>query len=132
MSARDTSFLSCLKKRDLLNDETADGTRLIREGERFLEQGLLMDALNLFRKASQAEGLKAILDRAVDEGDTFICASAASALGIDVSNETWSKTGQAALDAGKLMFALKAFKNASDEEMVEKVSERIRDNGLGI
>ena len=132
MPARDTSFLSCFKKRDLLNAETADETRLIREGDRFLEQGLLMDALTLFRKASQADGLKTILDRAVVEGDTFICESAASALGIDVTNETWLKTGQAALNAGKLLFALKAFNHASDPEMVEKVSALIRDNGFGV
>ncbi|MBI4774588.1 MAG: hypothetical protein HY788_10470 [Deltaproteobacteria bacterium] len=91
-----------------------------------------MDALNFFRKASHTDGLEAILGRAVQEGDAFICQSAASALGIEVSNETWKKTGQAALNSGKLMFALKAFKRASDDEMVQKVNELIRDNGFGV
>jgi len=91
-----------------------------------------MDALSFFRKASYTDGLKMILERAVQEGDTFICESAASALGVEISNETWMKTGQAALEAGKLRFALKAFQHASDEEMVARVNELIRDNGFGV
>jgi len=130
LATQNSKLVSCLRKRDLLNDPNGDENRLIREGERFLEEGFLMDALNCFSRARHTEGLEAVWSAAVESGDTFVCIAAGQILG-RTAPEVWRHVGEKALEAGKLFFARSAFEKAGDLRQVEEMTKRIQEGGFG-
>jgi hypothetical protein len=132
VAAARRKLLPCLAKRDLLNDSGAPSKVLIEEGEAFLQNEWLQDALELFGKAGYKEGIGRILDRAVEAGDFFLAKAAADRLGEPLAPAQWSTVGQKALEDGKVRFALNAFRQAEDAEGVKRAQELINHDGSGV
>jgi len=120
--------MSCLKKRDVLNDSEANTEVLIAEGENFWAAGYVQDALELFAKAGFEEGLKRILARSFDEGDFFIAEATVKALGQEIPAAKWVALGENASAEGKNYFALKAFAKADDMDRVERVRVQLKED----
>lgn len=120
-------LMSCLKKRDLINDEKVTPQVLIAEGEKFWEAGQVQDALDMFAKAEYTEGLEKILAWAIEEGDPFTAKGAAAKLGKQPSSSQWASIGKKAMDSKKYHFALDAFTLAGDEENAERARELVGD-----
>ena len=125
MARTRNKFMSCLRKRDVLNNSNADPETLIREAEIFWEAGYIQDALDFFAKAGYEAGLKRIMSQAVEEGDYFTAETAVKAGGQDLSSSEWSALGDKALEEGKYQFALKAFTRAGDVEKIEAARKYI-------
>ena len=64
--------LSCLIKRDLLNQPVASVENLLSWGQQYEEYGLLHDAVEFYEKAQAKEALFRLLEVAQEEGDTFL------------------------------------------------------------
>ncbi len=121
MAGSRDGLLTCLKKRDQLNDRNVNAQAMIAEGTKFLEAGNDTDAMEFFAKADYREGLERILDQSVEEGDAFAAKSAGRRLGRVLSREQWARLGNGALERGKYRFALEAFTEAGEEEKREHV-----------
>jgi hypothetical protein len=125
MARAHNKLMSCLKKRDVLNNSNADPEALIREAEMFLEAGYIQDALDFFAKAGFEAGIKRILAWAVEEGNFFTAETASKALGQDLPSSEWAALGDKALEKRKYHFALKAFTRAGDNEKIETTRKHI-------
>ncbi len=49
-------LLNCLKKRDLLNSDNVEPSKLVDLGKLYLQEDRLSDAIDLFEKAKYREG----------------------------------------------------------------------------
>jgi hypothetical protein len=120
-------LMSCLKKRDLLNDAEANAAILISEGEKFWKAGYIQDALEFFSKAGFETGIDQVISWAVEEGDFFVADSASKASGRDLGPSDWAALGEKAMKKGKYHFAFKAFTRAGDGEKSEAARKYIED-----
>jgi tetratricopeptide (TPR) repeat protein len=118
-------LLSCLKKRDLLNSDRVDPAQLRHLGTRYLEEGRISDAVDLFEKADDREALTSILARCLGEGDFFLYRRLSRVLGISPAAGDWTKLGDAALSLGKLHFARSAYREAGVSEKLVQVETLI-------
>jgi cytochrome c-type biogenesis protein CcmH/NrfG len=118
-------LLSCLRKRDLLNSDRTDPAQLGHLGTRYLEEGRISDALDLFEKAHDREGLTSLLTRCLAEGDFFLYRRVSRVLGISPAAGDWTKLGDAALSLGKLHFARSAYREAGAPEKLIQVETLI-------
>jgi hypothetical protein len=127
MTNSSKGLMSCLKKRDLLNNEKVTPQALIAEGEKFWEAGQVQDALEMYAKVEHTEGLEKILAWAIEEGDFFTAKGAAVKLGKQLSPSQWASLGKKAMDSKKYHFALDAFTMAGDQENAERAREHVGD-----
>lgn len=100
--------LSCLEKRDLLNDEAASAEVLRSWGEHYEETGSWYDAVDFYEKADAEEGLSRLLSKARDEGNAFLFRRIAHLLGIQPGSDEWAAVAKRAEELGKLAFAAEA------------------------
>ena len=114
-------LLSCLKKRDLLNSDKLDGSRLAALGEAYLQENRLSDAIDFFAKAEHLEGLNSLKDRCISEGDFFLFNRLIKILGESPASEGWTRLGDSAVAHGKLHFARSAYRQANQPEKVAQV-----------
>lgn len=100
--------LSCLEKREMLNEEAASAEVLLSWGEHYEEAGLLYDAVDFYEKADAREALSRLLARARDEGNVFLFRRLGRLLGIEPGSDEWAAVANRAAELGKLAFAAEA------------------------
>ncbi len=105
--------LDCVEKRNLLFGNTSPSD-LVGVAEAYLSEGRISDALAFFVRAENEAGIAKILEGAVADGDTFLLEQVRLA-GREVPADAWKRTAENAKAAGKIMFAIKAFRAAGDD-----------------
>jgi hypothetical protein len=78
--------------------------------------------LEYFRVAGDDAGITKIESLAWNEGDSFLL-GAVERLGRKVEEDVWNRTGERALELGKLRFAKAAFARTKNEAMLSKVNQ---------
>lgn len=111
--------LTCLEKRELLNQAAASVENLVSLGESFEEAGQLSDALDFFEKAGAREALERVQAVALEEGDAFLFKRSCNSLRREWSREEWLELAKKAEEHGKFMFAAQACRHAGEEELAE-------------
>jgi tetratricopeptide (TPR) repeat protein len=119
-------ILNCLKKRDWLHDPQADSDQLVQYGLEYMNRGRLADALDFFEKANNAEGIRRIMEKSIEEGDPFLLQQTGKLLKEVIPEDAWRKVGEKALADGRFQQALMAFKAVRDEEQIEKIQTTLR------
>ena len=109
------NLLGCLEKRDMLNRPSVPVDELVEWGEIFEEQELINDAIDFYMKAGSSEALEKLFPLAYQEGDIFVYARLAKALGRQVAAEEWISLGKRAAELGKDAYAREAFKKGGVE-----------------
>jgi hypothetical protein len=108
-------LLTCLEKRELLNESVVSVDKLLEWGQRFEEAGLIYDAVNFFEKAGARDDLARLLDEAKSEGNLFLVNRLCKALKTELTKQEWLAIGEEAERAGKLTFATEAYRLAGKE-----------------
>ena len=119
------SLLSCLEKRDLLNQPAASVDTLMQWGDRFLEAGFVYDAVNFYEKAGAKEALMRLLELARNDGDAFLLRRLCALLGREPSADEWLAVAEQAERQGKDQFAWKGYLGAGDQGRSDEVQARI-------
>lgn len=114
--------LSCLIKRDLLNQPVASVENLLSWGQQYEEYGLLHDAVEFYEKAQAKEALFRLLEVAQEEGDTFLFKRVNRILKREPPREEWLSLAKQAEQAGKEAFAAEAHLQLGIEEPEEQPS----------
>jgi hypothetical protein len=102
--------LSCLEKRDLLNETAVSLETLISWGQHYEEVGSLYDAVDFYEKAGAREALSYLLARVQDEGNLFLFRRLCRILGHEPDRDVWLALAHRAEEAGKLAFAAEAYR----------------------
>jgi hypothetical protein len=112
--------LSCLEKRELLNEATASAEALLSWGEHCEEVGSLHDAADFYEKAGAREALSRLLARAQDAGNVFLFRRLCRMLGLEPGREEWVVLAHRAEELGKLAFAAEANRLGGVAESVDQ------------
>jgi len=115
--------LSCLEKRDLLNQPAVSVDKLLHWGRVFEEAEMVSDALDFFEKADSREDLLRLFARAREEGDLFLFRRLAKILGHEPTSDEWLSLARRAEDAGKTVFASEALRSGGLAPSGEKATE---------
>jgi tetratricopeptide (TPR) repeat protein len=118
---KQNELLSCLEKRDLLNQSAASVETLLEWGELYLDAGLVHDALDFYEKAGAKEPLVKFVELAKAEGDALLLQRASTLLGGEPAGDEWRAVAAQAEQLGKFLFALKAYQRAGADEQVERM-----------
>lgn len=110
-----TNLLSCLEKRDLLNQSAVSINKLLEWGAVYEEAGMVNDAVDFYERANAVDQLKKLLGVAGEEGDTFIFGRILKALNREATPGEWISLGEKAAERGKHAFAKEAFKRGGME-----------------
>lgn len=108
-------------------DKKVDSQKLSILGKLALEQGYLQDALEYFKAAQDAAGMKKVKEIALQEGDVFIF-SALEKESEPFDAETWTKVGYRAMELKKYRFAKTAFEKTENELMLAKLEALLREH----
>ena len=120
-------ILSCLKKRDLIQEAGANQEALRRLGREYMSQDRLLEALELMEAGQDREGLEELREKGLNEGDPFLYRQACKLLKRNPDPADWLKIGEKALAAGRYQQALAAFKFKSDEARVQEIENLINE-----
>ena len=123
----DKSFLSCLKKRVLIQEVTTRRETLIKFGQDYLQQGRWLEALEFFERAPDPEGLQTLKKKGLEEGDPFLYKQACRFLKESSDPADWKLIGEKALSQGRWHQALTAFKALADETKIQEIEQLIAD-----
>ena len=118
------STLSCLEKRDLLNQAAVSIDTLVRWGEQYEAMGLVHDAVDFFAKAHASEAIERLLPIALEEGDLFLFKRLCRFLGREITRDEWLQLAAKAEEQGKFRFAAEAYRSAGDEDMAGALLNR--------
>jgi hypothetical protein len=118
-------LLSCLQKRDLLNQPVAAVESLTDWGELYLEVGLVHDAVDFFEKAGVQEPLRKLLELAREQGDVFLLRRVHAILGREPTAGEWLAVADQAERLGKLLFALKGYALAGATDKVDQLQQSL-------
>jgi hypothetical protein len=89
------------------------------------------DALDLYEKAQNLEGVRSVAAKVFSDGDVGIWMKARRILKAPITVEEWGKLAEVALSAEKPHFALFAYKRAGNEPKVEELQRALSgDKGL--
>lgn len=108
-------LLSCLEKRDVLNQSAVSLDKLLQWGTVYEEEGLVHDAVDFYERAKASEPLERLLSVAREEGDSFLYSRILKSLDRDAAAEEWFSLGEKARELGKNAFAREAFKKGGME-----------------
>jgi hypothetical protein len=122
------AFLSCLKKRDLIQEVTTSRETLIKFGQEYLRQGRWLEALEFFERAPDPDGLETLKKRGLEEGDPFLYKQACRFLKEGPDPADWKLIGEKALFQGRRLQALTAFKALADETKIQEIEQLISDS----
>jgi tetratricopeptide (TPR) repeat protein len=115
--------LGCLTKRDLLNSDKVDPSKLADLGKLYLQEDRLSDAIDFFEKANYREGLDQLRKRCVEEGDFFLYQRLAKSMELPSEPDDLIRLADAALSRGKLYFARSAYQQANQKEKLAQVEQ---------
>jgi hypothetical protein len=110
-----TNLLSCLEKRDLLNQSAVSIGKLQEWGSIYEEAGLINDAIDFYERANETDRLEKLLGVAMEEGDAFIFGRILKALNREATPGEWISLGEKAAERGKHAFAKEAYKRGGVE-----------------
>ena len=113
-------LLSCLAKRDLLNQTVVSVETLLHWGKVHEDEGLVHDAVNFYEKANAREDLARLLGRAQEDGDVFLYSRLCRLLDHKAEKEDWIALARRAEEAGKHSFAAEAYRRAGLETSAEQ------------
>ena len=116
--------LSCLAKRDLLNQSAVSLENLLSWGIHYEELGLLHDAVNFYEKAKATDALGRVLKIAQEEGDTFLFKRVNRILNREPDRQEWLSLANQAERLGKEAFAAEASRLVDTEVPPEKSSAK--------
>jgi hypothetical protein len=102
--------LSCLDKRDLLNETAVSVETLLSWGQHYEEVGSLYDAVDFYEKAGAKEALSELLSKAQDAGNVFLFRRLCRILGHEPDRDAWLALAHRAEELGKLTFAAEAYR----------------------
>ena len=119
------SPLSLIKKRDLLYSDKTSAAEASKQAEKFLEDGLRVDALSLFEKANDQAGLDKLSQIALDEGDSFLLLKVYKAKGEEPPENLLKAIGDKAFEMGKYHDAKTAYEHLGDESLLAKVKPHL-------
>jgi hypothetical protein len=122
------AYMSCLKKRDLIQEVTTSRETLIKFGQEYLQQGRWLEALEFFERAPDPEGLQTLKKRGLEEGDPFLYKQACRFLKESPDPTEWKLIGAKALSQGRWHQALTAFKALADETKIQEIELLIADS----
>lgn len=111
--------LSCLAKRDLLNQTAVPVEKLLSWGNQYEQSGMLHDAVNFYEKAKATDALHSLLKIVQEEGDTFLFKRINRILNRVPDRSEWLALAHQAERLGKEAFAAEAFREV-DKEGVQK------------
>lgn len=100
--------LSCLEKREILNEAITSLDVLLSWGEHYEEVGSLYDAVDFYEKADARDALSRLLTKAQDAGNLFLFRRICRILGHDPLNDEWLLLAKRAEELGKQAFAAEA------------------------
>jgi tetratricopeptide (TPR) repeat protein len=120
-------ILSCLKKRDLIQEAGTNAETLQRLGREYLSQNRSLEALEFFEAARDREGLELLKEKGLEEGDPFLYRQACKLLKINPNPADWQKIGEKARAAGRYQQALAAFKATSDDVRIKELESLINE-----
>ncbi len=112
-------------KRDILAKKKDDPETLKGYAELFEEEGYFHDAVDFHIAAGDTEKLKVFYEKAFKEGDVFAANRIALALGKDLTSGEWETLGDNARQAGKLIYAQRAYAKAEAGGKLEAVRKEI-------
>jgi hypothetical protein len=124
-------LLSCLKKRDLLNRDNVESSKLLDLGKLHFQEDRLSDAIDFFEKSQYREGLEQLKARCLEEGDYFLYQRLVKIMQLSSEPGDWIKLGDAALSRGKLYFARSAYQQANHKEKLAQVEKLLGDFAKG-
>jgi hypothetical protein len=110
-----SSRLSCLEKRDLLNQHAVSVETLMRWGKASEEVELFHDAIDFYEKAGVTEPMERIRDLALEEGDLFLFRRACRALKVEPDADQWRILAERAGSLGKSIYMNDALRLAGLE-----------------
>ncbi len=102
--------LSCLEKRDILNEAAVSLETLRSWGEHYEEFGSLYEAVDFYEKGGFRDALAQLLPRAQDAGNSFLFRRICRILGYEPSREEWLALAKRAEELGKVTFAAEAYR----------------------
>lgn len=102
-------------RRDLLYKDNAPAEQISRYAASCIEEGHLSDAVDLFEKAADTEGLEQLKKHAVEEGDFFIFNRVLKILGQSGGIEDYKQLADNAARLGKAIYAEQARRAAGME-----------------
>jgi hypothetical protein len=114
-------ILSCLKKRELIQEAGANTEALRRLGRDYLSQDRPLEALEFFEAAQDREGLELARAKGLEDGDPFLYRQACKLLKINPDPAEWQHIGEKALAAGRYRQALAALKIGPDEARIQEI-----------
>ena len=120
-------ILSCLKKRDLIQEAGANGEALRRLGQEYLDLDRPVEAFEFFDAAQDRAGLEGLREKGLAEGDPFLYRQACKLLKINPDPADWQKIGEKASAAGRYQQALTAFRAGADEVRIKELESLINE-----
>ena len=117
-------LFDCLEKRKLMYSSRVKREEAVDGAQSYLELGRLNDALDLFGKIEDTEGMDRVLAEGRKKGDVFIVKRALSLLKKEVDAPFWRDLAKEAEDKGKYASAARALLEAGDEEEAAAIRER--------
>lgn len=114
--------MSCLAKRDLLNQSVVSVENLLSRGERYEEFGLLHDAVDFYEKANATDALLRMLKIVQEEGDAFLFKRINRILNREPDQSEWLVLAEQAERLGKQAFAAEALRHTNADESPEHAS----------
>jgi tetratricopeptide (TPR) repeat protein len=108
--------LTCLEKRDLLNQSAVSIQTLFQWGQVYQESGLLNEAVDFYEKTNAKEPLSGLLKIVLEDGDVFLFKRICRILGYEPDAAEWLPLAKKAEEGGKFAFAAEAFRLAGKED----------------
>jgi hypothetical protein len=102
--------LSCLEKRDLLNEAAVSLETLLSWGRHYEEVGSLYEAVDFYEKGGARDALARLLAKAQDAGNLFLFRRISHILEHQPGGEEWLALAKRAEQLGKLTFAAEAYR----------------------
>jgi hypothetical protein len=116
--------LSCLVKRDMLNQSAVSVENLLSWGNHYEQSGLLHDAVNFYEKAQATDALAGLLKMVQEEGDVFLFQRINRILMREPDEKEWIALAKRAKELGKDAFAAEALRQAGMEEPAQQSSAK--------
>ena len=114
-----------ISRKEALFSVKTQKEELVRIGDDCMEAERLHDAVAFYRRAAHEEGLEAIRNIAVEQGDAFLFQSAAGDADDDDLIEQWKTLAKNAEAQGRRLDAKKAFTRCDDQVGVKRVQSAI-------
>jgi hypothetical protein len=116
--------LSCLEKRDLLNETAVSFETLLSWGEHYEEVGSLYDAVDFYEKAGAREALARLLKKTQDLGNVFLFHRISRIIEHEPNHDEWLALANRAEELGKLAFAAEAYRLGGVAELPGQSTHR--------